>query len=114
MKDTPKDSTRQKRILDICDRALEVGPRQRESLLESECGGDLSLRAEVDAMLGHISEADQSERDQTTSRNPLNLKNLDTSSAQMGDVIADFKLLEEIGSGGMGAATSPTSSTACA
>jgi len=98
-----KDNERQKRILDICDKLLDVRGEEQSRLLDKECAGDTVLLADVKAMLSRIDDAEQHSTDPTIDRDPLDLLRTSARRFQVGDTIDKFQLLEQIGSGGMGA-----------
>jgi eukaryotic-like serine/threonine-protein kinase len=49
---------RQRRIDDVCDAALQLKEPDRAAFVASACGGDDSLRKEVEALLSHASRAE--------------------------------------------------------
>ena len=85
----PADDRHAKQLF---DRALERPPQERSAFLDGACAADHALRARVDAWLGALGEADEFLAD------PQPADSLD----QAGTVIGRYKLLEEIGEGGMG------------
>ena len=103
MKENVKENERQKRILDICDQVLEAPADEQTQLLRKECAGDPALLAEVSAMLQRIDDTEQSATEQTLNRDPLNFLRSSINQLRPGDTIDTFVLLEQIGSGGMGA-----------
>ena len=104
VQDTPvQGNTRDKRVLEICELALEVASAERAALLRTHCDGDEELLKNVEAMLRLIDRTDHPSSQQTGNRDPLNLIGSGCSSIQVGDEIGDFLLEERIGTGGMGA-----------
>src|SRR5262245_15955015 len=89
-------------LMTVFTAALERphGP-ERVAYLDSACGGDAALRAEVEALLvvsaraGGFLEAPVKNDDRTSDLRP----NVEVS----GMVIGPYKLVEQIGEGGMGA-----------
>jgi serine/threonine-protein kinase len=53
------DPDRRRLVEEICDGALDLAGVDREAFVTSRCGGDESLRHEVDALLAHARTADQ-------------------------------------------------------
>lgn len=47
------DPERKKNIKDLCDRALDLDPRERAAFLDEACAGDNELRREVESLLSH-------------------------------------------------------------
>jgi len=82
---------------------LEAPAEQQTQLLREECAGDPALLAEVSAMLQRIDDTEQSATEQTLNRDPLNFLRSSINQLRPGDTIDKFVLLEQIGSGGMGA-----------
>jgi serine/threonine protein kinase/Flp pilus assembly protein TadD len=80
--------------------ALEIADApQRQAFLEAECAGDRNLQREVDELLRHF------ERVGSFMESPaleLNTTVEEGTSKQPGTVIGPYKLLEQIGEGGMG------------
>ena len=79
--------------------ALEIAEeRERVAYLNAECGGDDKLRAEVEQLLSHAMRMGQFlESDDEPS--PTDVRPL---TEQPGTVIGPYKLLQQIGEGGMG------------
>ena len=85
----------------IFGNALEIrSPAQRQAYLDQACAGNAALRAEVEALLeasadaGHFLESPPRRSVATVDEPPL--------SERPGTVIGPYKLIEEIGEGGMG------------
>ena len=75
--------------------AVEIDSAQeRVAFLERACGDDSELRRKVDRLV-HAHEQDDSLFDQTAAMPPR-------PTAQPGQMIGPYKLLQEIGEGGMG------------
>ncbi|MEM7230052.1 MAG: serine/threonine-protein kinase, partial [Planctomycetota bacterium] len=86
------------RPADILGEALELPEDRRSAFVQSACGADDSLRAEVESLLRAYAEAGEF----------LDLPDNDETSAhaavgeQVGTVIGHYKLLQKIGEGGFG------------
>ena len=85
----------------IFTRALERrSPADREAYLDESCPGNADLRAQVEALLkahdlaGNFLEEPAVDRQQTAPLQPI--------TEAPGTVIGPYKLLEQIGEGGMG------------
>ena len=98
-----KDRAHQKKILDICDKVLDQPIDTRAQLLEELCAGDQDLQRDIKSMLERIAADEDSKANLTTSRDPLSLLQAKSESIKAGDIIDKFTVLEQIGSGGMGA-----------
>jgi serine/threonine protein kinase len=80
--------------------AVEIAaPEERRAFIETQCAGDLSLRGEVEALLRH-----QQSLGSFLDSPPAGLDATvdSTLPERPGTVIGPYKLLEEIGDGGMG------------
>ena len=86
-----------KRILDL---AISVSAERRGEILDRECGGDATLRAELENLLltadlpEECSEAPTMAAPESTS--------VDASGSGVGMTIGPYKLLQLIGEGGFG------------
>src|SRR5262245_22959123 len=76
-------------------------PESRAAHLDGTCGGDAALRAEVDALLKAHDEAGDFLKE---SELPVALASISDKAARdcAGTIIGPYKLLEQIGEGGMG------------
>lgn len=94
---------REKRVFELCELALETPADERSPLLLSLCQDDAELLADVQAMLARVENTGHNALFSASNRDPLNL--LGGASDQVGvdDRVGGFVLLEQIGSGGMGA-----------
>lgn len=84
---------RERRLLEICDRALEVDPQQRDALLAEACEGDASLRAEVESLLRRVGSAGGFLESMSAA---------ETRTRGRGSQLGRYTLVERIGEGGMG------------
>ena len=82
--------TATRQVLDVFERALAIDPAQRGAFLQEQCAGNTELRAEVDALLA----ADARAEDFLAA--PL------SPDDRCGERIGAYRLIEHIGSGGMG------------
>src|SRR5262249_13265682 len=85
---------------DIFLAAVEKVPADRAAYLDAACGSDAELRAQVEALLRSHEEAG-SLLEQPLFR-PGPTVDEPTAAAQPGAVIGPYKLIEQIGEGGMG------------
>src|SRR4051794_15568152 len=94
MKTTPRD------VKSIFGRALEIpSPAERAAYLDEACGTDAGLRAEIDGLLAHLGRAG------AFMGRPLveeATEDFEPIAERPGTVIGPYKLMEQIGEGGMG------------
>jgi eukaryotic-like serine/threonine-protein kinase len=83
----------------IVDLAGSLAPGQRAAVLDRECGGDPSLRAEVERLLASTSRADLPG---TSDDTPITMQSADSWREGPGTQIGPYKLLQLIGEGGFG------------
>lgn len=95
------DLDRWRRIEPILDLALDLPPEEHDTLLDEACAGDPGLRAEVEALLAADMGAGGflGEYDADLLAEAVEEIEADLTGQQMGP----YRLLREIGSGGMGA-----------
>ena len=95
---TPK---RWQQIDQLFHAALECGPAQREKFLAAECDGDEPLRREVESLLSSFADADGFIE---TPAGDVAAELLGThrSAYEPGDQIQNYRIVRELGSGGMG------------
>lgn len=85
--------------------AAELDPSERQALLDARCAEKPGIRSEVESLLGSHDRAGVFLQMPilTGSGNPLHARDADSTSLQTGDLVAGrFRLLEQIGAGGMG------------
>lgn len=102
----PQDPDRWRQIEPILDQALDLLPGERGAFLNTACGGDTALRAEVEALLA----AD--ERAGNFLGAPAGEYAADLLAADTGEIegeeslegcqVGPYRLLREVGCGGMG------------
>ncbi len=88
------------RVKELFHRALERSAEDRRALLDEACGGDAGLRAEIESLLASADEPDAF-LDRTGSMNPVGLP--ETIDPMLGREIGPYRILQCIGTGGMGA-----------
>jgi serine/threonine-protein kinase len=105
MKSTPEHWQQVKEILDA---ALERPPGDRAAFLEEACGQDVALRQEIDALLSSAQLGEALER--PLFDEPSLLFDLEgeataelESPSLIGRLIGPYRILQELGRGGMGA-----------
>src|SRR5215510_7763471 len=92
---------RRQRIEEICDAALALNARERTAFIAAECGDDVALRREVEALLAHAERAEQitvRKRD-IVSHAADTLSGLTLTPATR---IGPYEVVRRIGVGGMG------------
>ena len=98
-----KDRGRKKR--EIFERACDLRPEELDAFLDSECGDDHDLRAELLELLEHDGDDDDIlSESQVEQRFLLEPTRNESSGAGpgVGRVVAGYRLLSMVGSGGMG------------
>lgn len=92
------EEARERRALELLDLVLDLAPGERAALLDRECGGDAALRARVEALLrADARETTPLDRDVDTL-----LELLVEQAGEAGDRIGPWRLVRELGRGGMG------------
>jgi serine/threonine-protein kinase len=87
----------------LFDRAVELTPAERLALLDSTCSGDAALRAEVESLLDADGRAAGLEGAAAARAAPLVAEALaDEESETLGSTIGPYRILSELGRGGMG------------
>jgi serine/threonine protein kinase len=93
-------TTNPRNLSTIFGQAIEIeSPGERSAFLDEACGGNVSLRAEVESLLGALSQAGD------FLSPPVATDTRSAAGAVLegpGSVIGPYKLLEQIGEGGMG------------
>jgi serine/threonine protein kinase/Tol biopolymer transport system component len=102
------DAERWQKIEHIFHAALQAAPSRRSAILQESCAGDESLRREVESLLAHHAQADAFietpafvTANPTAADQPPSITRK-TAHFPAGTVIGHYRLLGEIGSGGMG------------
>lgn len=94
------DAERWQRIEEIFQTALDCEPTQRAALLDSACGDDRELRAEVESLL---ESHDQSSPTASSAFNDgMRLLEHHAERLREGERIGPYRVIREIGRGGMG------------
>jgi Tol biopolymer transport system component/predicted Ser/Thr protein kinase len=103
------DNERWKKIERIFHAALQADTTQRAAILEDSCAGDESLRREVESLLAHHADADTFIETPAfaTAKPTGGSEQTSTAARKMarfaaGTIVGHYRLLEEIGGGGMG------------
>jgi serine/threonine protein kinase len=103
------DAERWQKIERVFHAALQAEPSRRSTILEDSCAGDESLRREVESLLAHhvnaetFLETPAFATAKPSSGSPQGSSTAGTAAPfAVGAVIAQYRVLEEIGSGGMG------------
>jgi non-specific serine/threonine protein kinase/serine/threonine-protein kinase len=90
------------KIKTVLQTALELPPEARGDFLDSECVGQVSVRSEVESLL-RAHEQDQAFLEQPAAVDAEEFAARTAPPARIGQRLGPYKLLEEIGEGGMGA-----------
>ncbi len=96
------DVARWQKIEEVFNATLELPAHERSTFLDSACGDDGDLRAEIDALL---SEVHQSEKFLSESAFSLGAQVLSNESLESlaGQALGTYTILRRVGRGGMGA-----------
>src|SRR5262245_43268031 len=85
-----------RRVEELFDRAIDLGPERLPTFLDEQCGGDAELRAAVEELLRLDREADATE---PALRSPVAGSR---QQAPAPPAIARYRLVRVLGEGGMG------------
>jgi len=92
---------RWRQIEELFQAALDSEPSRRDSFLDEACAGDRSLRDEIESLLASYEEGGFTEA--PAFRDGLRLLEKDQSDSLAGRRIGPYRVIREIGQGGMGA-----------
>ena len=91
-----------KKVKEIFHAALEVSANEREGFIKNACGADENLRSEINSLFEAHDEAERFI--ETPALAPMtNLIEDSTAFSRIGQIIGAYKIIGEIGKGGMGA-----------
>jgi WD40 repeat protein/serine/threonine protein kinase len=91
------------RVRDILDRAADLPKEQRPAFLDTACGSDTALRAEVESLLRSLDTAGEFLLSPTITAVGANAGTAPTTAANdLGSTIGPYRLISVIGEGGMG------------
>ena len=94
---------RWQQVKELLSRALEFDTGRRQAFLDSACASDASLRAEIDLLLEHHVDASDDPLEQCASDATQLRFNSDSDGGErIGARIGAYRILREIGHGGMG------------
>jgi eukaryotic-like serine/threonine-protein kinase len=91
---------RWKQIEDIFQSALDCAPEKRAALLDSACGGDVKLRAEVESLLRSHENSGATE---PAFQDAVRVFQDRAGRFEEGRKIGPYRIIREVGRGGMGA-----------
>ncbi|HEX6717720.1 MAG TPA: protein kinase [Pyrinomonadaceae bacterium] len=94
---------RWQQVKQLLTHALELDTRQRQSFLDSACANDAGLRAEIDHLLDQQVDSSRDMLEQCASDASRLRFNTHENGTKAGTRIGSYKILREIGHGGMGA-----------
>src|SRR5579863_1479043 len=97
---------RWKKIESIFQKVLETGESRRPEMLEESCAGDESQRSEVESLLAHHRTAGDfieipAFEAGTNAGSPYPVPSRPTRNSR-GSLVGHYRVIEEIGGGGMG------------
>ena len=87
-----------KRVQSVFLSVADVSPQERAHLLDVACSGDSEMRAEVESLL----ESDREDDQNISSTIASEAASLIGAPIQIGDRLSAYRVVEEIGRGGMG------------
>lgn len=96
---------RKQKVAEIFAAVLEKEPDERRELIQAECGPDDALRVEIEGLLQAFEAADSNDflNASALELEAEHLVNDAESDARTGQTLGHYKLIEQIGAGGMGA-----------
>jgi eukaryotic-like serine/threonine-protein kinase len=83
--------------------ALELDTARQRQFLDSACAADAGLRAEIDVLLAHRVDTSSDLMEQCAADASMLLLDVERDSSKPGNRIGPYKIVREIGRGGMGA-----------
>jgi serine/threonine protein kinase len=95
------NTARWERTKQILDEALKIAPEQRNSYLDSQCGEDTQLRAELKSLIASYEEAGSHFLDPALSQ-MFEIADSAEQDIHGQKMIGHYRLLQQIGKGGMG------------
>lgn len=90
-----------RKIKEVLQSALELDSQARQTFLDSECAGQVSVRREVESLL-QSDEQDQAFLEEPAVIDAADVVASTSSAAWVGRRLGPYQLLEKIGEGGMG------------
>jgi len=97
------DTERWRCLSAVFDQVVEAPPAERTALLDLTCHGDGKLRLEVQSLLDADAAGDAFERHAPKVRNAVAVEwARDVDAAPVGSIIGSWRMLRELGRGGMG------------
>ena len=93
---------RYQQLKELFQAALECAPDQRAALLDQACAGDAALRAELESLLAHC-ERSEGFLETPAVAAPAGFISDDRAEVTVGRQIGPYRILRELGHGGMGA-----------
>src|SRR3954447_13719130 len=90
------------RVKELFEAVVDLDPNQRVALLDRECGGDESLRVEIESLLESDKQTDGF-IEQPAFAIPRDLFPDDVEKPVVGRQFGAYQVIREIGRGGLGA-----------
>ncbi len=91
------DKTFHNQIKEIFSEALELSESERPQFLEKSCGDDINLRLEVESLLKSFEKSEN-----FIEKPAADFKQVFAEDKRIGNIIGQYKIVKEIGKGGMG------------
>lgn len=95
------DAEKWKKVKSVLEQALDVSSAERQKFLDERCSGDNIIRSEVETFLR--AEHDSAQFERSAVEAVLDAISGDDGHSHIDEVIGKYRMVREIGAGGMGA-----------